>query len=105
MNTKTDKATARPWSVNRKIKSMVDAGADGNGLVSICDCDTLGEMAQYEANANAALIAKAVNEHAALCGVTEAAHRRQYAGSTGQEAAEAYEQLRQALSTLNAIRS
>lgn len=53
------KHTAGPWSVNRKVNRFVDAGPNGDGLITICDCDPIDEMTPAQAEANARLIATA----------------------------------------------
>lgn len=71
--TKTDKATARPWKTTTGENLMgVDHRwiySDGNFVAD------LGKVGLNNEEANAELIVQAVNEHAALLAVAEAADR------------------------------
>lgn len=100
-----DKSTARPWHTSSAYK--LDS-LDGNGLweASIWDQDgvTVGifrATTKEVAEANAALIVKAVNEYDALCKVSEAAQKFVEIGhALNHEDCE----LNAALSELSAIR-
>ncbi len=76
-----DKATARPWKIGGgQINGWVDIKTESNGdrvakVDLILDTNTLGGWTKRFdiTEANAALIVRAVNEHAALVAVAEAA--------------------------------
>ncbi len=67
-NQNTDKATARPWHVS-KYKNGFNIEVCANDG---CVCTVLGTSGtNLETSANAALIVRAVNEHAALVAVAD----------------------------------
>ena len=69
-----DKATPRPWTISAKSGFEII----GCGATHVADCHTpyvtpLSPTSYEEAIGNAALIVRAVNQHAALMAVAEAA--------------------------------
>lgn len=71
----TDKATARPWHIQNEgsqtiiaSQTALESGSGGPAVCYIYNHESKGSKA------NAALIVQAVNEHAALLAVAEAAH-------------------------------
>lgn len=100
---KQDKATARPWYVNRLNDQIGDIWSEAADMpvAQAQPCGTLKRPDNEQRNANAELIVRAVNEHAALTAVASAAEAaEQLLQMNGLRSTS----LRHALSTLAAIR-
>lgn len=69
-NKTTDKATARPWKLTEFDKNKFQVYADKHDCIATITHMGFGHV---QNRANAALIVQAVNEHAALLAVAEAA--------------------------------
>lgn len=92
----TDKATARPWQVQKQDAFgdwVIQSGQEGGyGVIA-----TTNPHGIESPEANAALIVKAVNEHAALVAVAEAAQwAEEHVGSI--------QEVKEALANLAAVR-
>jgi hypothetical protein len=72
----TDEATPRPWDVGEHHLTRLPTDVTARGGEDwIADCGRLNGLRLEECVANAALIVEAVNSHARLLAVREAAER------------------------------
>lgn len=69
MSKQTDKATPRPWKLWRDVGHI--SVVESQNPFEVCAITIYKNRDRHEANAE--LIVRAVNEHAALCNVAEAA--------------------------------
>ena len=114
--TQPDKATARPWKLiadSDMTQTSVRIGCitDSTGerpIASVNRMKWMGSDLRAESQANAALIVKAVNEHAALVAVAEAAERHSESCASAMASDETREMkrsdLNDALANLAAVR-